>query len=88
MPSIISYRKFITRQITRELLPFETDAMSGPAWTELATVDGVTYVCLPDGVTVPAGQPREIAASIAPVVLTPELRAAIAAASPHVRPAR
>ncbi len=53
--------------------------------TELATVDGVTYVCLPDGVTLPAEQPSEIAASIAAVTLTDALNTSIKAASPHVR---
>ena len=40
---------------------------------------------LPDGVTLPDGQPREIAASIQAVILSAELRDAIKAASPHVR---
>ena len=45
----------------------------------------MTYISLPDGATLPADQPAEIAASIAEVTLTPELRAAISDASPHVR---
>lgn len=40
---------------------------------------------LPDGATLPASQPPEIAASIAAVTLTPVLRKAIAAASPQMR---
>ncbi len=40
---------------------------------------------LPDGATLPASQPPEIAASIAIVTLTPALRKAIAAASPQLR---
>lgn len=52
---------------------------------ELATIAGVTYVSLPDGATLPAEQPEEIAASIAPVTLTDALRDTIKAASPHVR---
>ena len=52
--------------------------------TELATVDGVTYVAVPDGVELPE-QPAEIAGSVEAVTLTPTLRAEICAASPHVR---
>ena len=50
--------------------------------TELCTLDGVTYVSVPDG-ELPA-QPAQIAASVIdPVTLTTELREAIKAASPH-----
>lgn len=52
--------------------------------TELATLDGVTFVSLPDGVALPANQPAEIAASIQPVEMVRALRDAIAAVSPHV----
>lgn len=44
----------------------------------------MTYVAVPDGVTLPE-QPAQIADSIAAVELTPELREAIKAASPHVQ---
>lgn len=50
--------------------------------TELATIDGVTYVHLPDTAELPE-QPIEI--DVAPVMLTDDLRDAIKAASPHVR---
>lgn len=53
--------------------------------TELATVDGITYVYIPDDAVLPADQPEQIAASIKPVTLIPELRNAIANASPHVK---
>lgn len=58
-----------------------------PVGTELATLaDGTTYVSLPPGATLPAGQPSEIAASIInPVVLTAAQVAEIKASSPHVR---
>jgi len=49
--------------------------------TELCTLDGVTYVAVPDGVTLPA-QPPEI--TLETVTLTPELREQIKAASVHV----
>ncbi len=47
-------------------------------------MDGITYVSLPDGATLPADQPTEIAASIETVTLTDSLREALKAASPHV----
>ena len=84
MPSIVSYQKYIDSQVTRELLLPE-DAAHQRLGTELATVAGVTYVSLPDGATLPAEQPSEIAASIAPVTLTDALTSSIKAASPHVR---
>jgi hypothetical protein len=84
MPSIVSYRKFIDSQVTRELrLP--EDSAHQRLGTELATIEGVTYVSLPDGATLPAEQPQEIAESISAVTLTDALRDAIKAASPHVR---
>ncbi len=84
MPSIVSYRKYIDSQVTRELrLP--EDSAHQRLGTELATIEGVTYVSLPDGATLPTDQPQEIGASIATVTLTDALRDAIKAASPHVR---
>lgn len=49
--------------------------------TELCTLDGITYVAIPDDAELP-DQPEEIVT--APAVLTPELRAQIKVASPHV----
>lgn len=83
---IISYRKYITPEITRELrLP--TNDQHQPLGTELATLaDGTTYACLLDGATLPLDQPEEIAASIVEnVALTAMQIADIKAASPHVR---
>ena len=48
--------------------------------TELCTLDGTTYLAVPDGVTLP-DQPTEIALN--PVTLTPELRSRIKTASVH-----
>lgn len=48
--------------------------------TELCEIDGVTYVAVPESVTLP-DQPPEI--TVEAVTLTPELKAAIRAASPH-----
>jgi hypothetical protein len=84
VPTIISYQKHIDALITRELrLPDgENHQRLGQ---EIATVDGTTYVSLPDGATLPADQPAEIAASIQTVTLSEPLREAIKAASPQVR---
>lgn len=49
--------------------------------TELCTIDGVTYVAVPDEVVLP-DQPAEISVSV--VTLTDELREQIKAASVHV----
>lgn len=86
MHTIISYRKHIDPEITRELrLP--VDGQHQSLGTELATLrDGTTYVCLPSVATLPTDQPAEIAASIIEnVTLTAAQIAEIKAASPHVR---
>jgi len=83
---LIVYQKAITRETTTALrLPLDP-ATNQQQGTELATLaDGRTVVCLPDGATPPTEQPPAIAASIQPLVLTPELRAQIKASSPHLR---
>lgn len=83
MPSIVSYQKHIDSIRTVEIRLPEDATLLQRIGTELATIDGITYVSLPDGVTLPATQPEEIAASIQTVTLTPALREAIKAASPH-----
>lgn len=52
---------------------------------ELATIEGVTYVSIPDGHALPKEQPKEIAASIQNVVVDDALRSEISAASPIVK---
>ena len=77
---IYSYQKHIDSLRTVEIaLPVDGMERLG---TELATVDGTTYVYVPDTAALPA-QPPEI--TVEGAILTPELLDAIKAASPHVR---
>lgn len=76
MPAkIIAYTKSRDQYTTYQLAT-PPDA----ACPELCTLDGVTYMSLPDGVTLP-DQPAQIAASVAVVVPDAALRAQIIAAS-------
>lgn len=77
MATIYRYQKYITREVTRSLEAPEES-------TELCTLDGRTYVSIPEGMEPNAEQPVEIAHTIEQVVLTPDLRAEISDASPHV----
>ena len=74
---IIKYQKHTDKYTTYTLVTPEDSGC-----TELATIDGTTYVHVPDGVTLPE-QPEQI--TVEEVTLTPELREQIKAASPHVR---
>lgn len=77
MPSIIAYLKVFDAYTTYQLAtPPDVDC------PELCTLDGVTYVSLPDGAVLPP-QPAQIASSVAVVVPDAALRVAIKSASPH-----
>lgn len=79
--SIVRYQKVSTPYTTIQMvLPDSMGADDALHCTELCTLDGVTYVAVPAGVTLPE-QPPEI--TIEPVDVTPELREQIKAASPH-----
>lgn len=83
MPSIVSYQKHIDSLRTVELrLPEDADTHQRIG-TELATINGVTYVSLPDDAALPAAQPAEIAASVSTAALDQATREAIKLASPH-----
>jgi len=83
MPKIISYQKTSDAYTTYELrMPDVQDAEGEIYCTELGTIDGLTYVSVPDGVTLPAQLPQ-VAATLQTVTLTPELRAQLKAMSPH-----
>lgn len=79
--SIYQYKK--TQNTWTEItmrFPNATGSNDDPHCTELCTIDGITYVSAPDELTLPE-QPPEI--KIEKVTLTPELKAAIRAASVH-----
>mgnify|MGYP003421246683 FL=1 len=78
---IYAYTKVSTPYtIIQMALPYEMDSEN--QCTELCTLEGVTYVSVPDSVTLP-DQPAEL--TITEATITPELRDAIKAASPHCR---
>ena len=76
---IYAYTKVSTPYTTIQMaLPYEMDSEN--QCTELCTLEGVTYVSVPDSVTLP-DQPAEL--TITETTITPELREQIKAASPH-----
>ncbi len=82
MTSIYSYTKVSTPYTTIQMaLPDNQGLDDALRCTELCTLDGVTYVAVPDEVVLP-DQPAEISASV--VTLTDALRDQIKAASVHV----
>jgi hypothetical protein len=83
MTTIYSYAKFSTpHTIIQMALPDNQGADDSLRCTELCTLDGTTYVAVPDGLTLPT-QPSEI--NPQPVALGDDLVARIKAASPHVQ---
>ena len=83
MAKIYKYQK-ITDQFTTHCLvePDYNLLETEDRITELCTIDGITYVSVPDSIILPA-QPEQI--TVEEVVLTEELKAAIKSASPHVQ---
>ncbi len=78
---IYAYTKVSTPYtIIQMAMPYEMDSEN--QCTELCTLEGVTYVSVPDSVTLP-DQPAEL--TITQATITPELRDAIKAESPHCR---
>jgi len=79
--SIVKYKKSsdeFTEIVMR--FPDSTGSEDEVHCTELCTIDGITYVAVPDGLDLPE-QPPEI--TVEPADLTAELKAAIRAESPH-----
>ena len=83
MTKIYKYQK-ITDQFTTHCLvePDYNLLETEDRITELCTIDGITYVSVPDSIILPA-QPEQI--TVEEVVLTEELKEAIKSASPHVQ---
>lgn len=83
MTTIYSYQKVSTPYtVIQAVLPDSTGANDELHCTELCTLGGITFLSVPDGVTLPE-QPTEI--ELKPVTLSPELREQIKAASPHAQ---
>ena len=81
--SIVSYRKTSDAHTTYELHMPDSQGTDGEIFcAELGTLDGLTYVSVPDGVALPEQLPQ-VAATLVPVTLTPELRDRLRATSPH-----
>lgn len=81
--SIVSYRKTSDAYTTYELRTPDAQGDEGEIYcAELGTLDGLTYVSVPAGVTLPEQLPQ-VAATLQPVTPTPELIAQLRAASPH-----
>ena len=83
MTSIVSYRKTSDAHTTYELRTPDAQGDEGEIFcAELGTLDGLTYVSVPAGVTLPEQLPQ-VAATLQPVTLTPGLREQLKAISPH-----
>lgn len=79
--SIVSYQKVSTPYtVIQALLPDSTGVDDALHCTELCTLDGITYLAVPDGVTMPP-QPSEVTLEI--VTITPDLRERLKAESVH-----
>ena len=83
MARIFSYKK-VTDEYRTFVLRQPDSLEDSDRITELCTIDGTTFVAIPDGVKLPE-QPKEIAASVKEVTLSDDLISRIKAASPHVR---
>lgn len=81
--TIVSYRKTSDAHTTYELRMPDAQGGEGEIFcAELGTLDGLTYVSVPDGVALPEQLPQ-VAATLKPVALSSELRAQLKAISPH-----
>lgn len=81
MTTIYCYTKVPTKYtIIQMALPDSQGHDDSLHCTELCTLDGLTYVAVPDGITLPEQQPE---IKLEAVKLTPELRAQIKASSVH-----
>jgi hypothetical protein len=82
MAKIYKYKKITDQWTTHCLVEPDYNLLeTEEKITELCTIDGYTYVSVPDNISLPP-QPKQITVEM--VVLTPELSDAIKAASPHI----
>lgn len=83
MAKIYKYQKVIDDYTTHSLIEpdYEEDQQQ---ITELCTLDGITYVSVPDTAELPS-QPDIISETLTEVVLTEDLKAKIKSVSPHIR---
>ena len=85
MAKLYKYQKITDKYTTHGLrLPAVAEDDPGSPVIELCTIDGWTYVSVPDGVVLPE-QSKEVAKTLQPVTLDAGTKAAIEAASPHCR---
>jgi hypothetical protein len=83
MVKIYKYRKVIDEFTTYRFAEPDYNLLEiEDRFTELCTIDGETYVSVPDGLTVPV-QPDQI--TVEEVTLTDAIKDAIRQASPHVK---
>lgn len=84
MARILKYRKITDQYTTYALVEPDYNLQPDPEirCTELCTIDGITYVSVPDAIELPA-QPEQII--IEEVALTDELKAAIERNSRHLQ---
>lgn len=82
MTYIVAYQKFINSDRTVEInLPIN-DESHNRIGDELATIDGITYVAIPDGIELPE-QPNEI--TVETVILDDREKKLICSISPLVK---
>ena len=81
--SIVSYRKTSDAYTTYELRTPDAQGDDDEIYcTELGTIDGITYVSVPAGVTLPEQLPQ-VASTLQKVTPTTELITQLKAISPH-----
>jgi len=83
MPKIYKYQKIVDDYTTHCLVEPDYNLLeTEDRITELCTIDGVTFVSVPDSIILPV-QPEQI--TVEEVELTDELKESIKSASPHVQ---
>ena len=83
MPTIYKYKK-VTDKFTTHSLAGPDDPEREEQITELCTINGMTYVSVPDGITLP-NQSSQVSGTLNTVLVSGELRKQIKDSSPHVR---